>query len=173
MPNFVDLLVFFGMVTLRFGAPALVLAGLVYGLKRLDRRWEAEARDYAAKHPEARPTVQPTAPRPAAPVRMPTPAKEPVAPFVIPPVIKDQRIQPGLSAATPVAPAASSVQAAAAKSAVSAACWDMKGCSPAVKSQCAAAQHPDQPCWQSRFDAEGQIPEDCVKCDVFQRYPTV
>jgi len=175
MPNFVDLLVFFGMVALRFGVPALVLAGLVYGLKRLDRRWEAEAHDYAAKHPEARPAVQPTTPRPAAPVRMPAPAKEPVAPFIIPPAIKDQRIQPGLSAAMPAAPASSTSTApgASAASAASAACWDVKGCSPATKSQCAAAQHPDQPCWQARFDAEGQIPEDCVKCDVFQRYPMV
>jgi hypothetical protein len=154
MPNITDLLVVMGMVALRFGVPTLVLAALVYGLKRLDRRWEAEARDYAAKHPEARIPVQPLVPaRPAVPARQPAPSKMPELPFVIPPAAKEQRVQPGLAMTAQPA------------------CWDVKGCSNDAKSQCAAPAHPDQPCWQARFDAEGQIPEECVRCDVFQRYP--
>jgi hypothetical protein len=47
----------------------------------------------------------------------------------------------------------------------------VKGCNDTSKAQCAAPQHPDKPCWQARFDAEGAIPEDCVGCDIFQRYP--
>lgn len=160
MPSFADLLLVIGMAVLRFGVPVLVIGLLAYGLKRLDRKWEAEARDYAAQHPEAREAVQPTAPQPTAPrpvmpARTPAPTKTPNLPFIIPPVVKDQRIQPGLAAAA------------------SSACWDVKGCSPTAKAQCAAPQHPDQPCWQARFDAEGQIPEECVKCDVFQRYPAM
>lgn len=155
MPTFLDFLVVIGMVALRFGVPALVLAALVFGLKRLDRRWEAEAHDYAANHPEARPAVQPTAPRPAAPIRTPAPAKEPTLPFVIPPTIKEQRIQPGVMAEPGV----------------------MAGGQPArgetKKALCSAPQNGEQPCWQVRFNAEGHIPEECVKCDVFQRYPTV
>ncbi len=150
MPTFLDFLVVIGMVTLRVGAPALVLVAFILGLKRLDRRWEAEARDYAAKHPEARPAVQPTAPRPTAPVRMPAPTPEPALPFIIPPAVKEQRVQPGVA---------------------------MGGQQPlrseTKKALCSTPQDGEQPCWQIRFDAEGQIPEECVACDVFQRYPTV
>lgn len=173
MPSFLDILVVLGMMTLRFGVPALVVAALVYGLKRLDARWEAEARDYAAKHPEARVAEQPAAPRPTAPAlpaRKPAPAKAPELPFVIPPAIKDQRIQPGMTAEQPATAAQPTIQPGIRASAQPA-CWDAKSCSDATKGACPAPQHPDQPCWQARFDAEGQIPEDCVKCDVFQRYP--
>lgn len=178
MPSFTDFLVVIGMIGLRFGVPALVLAGLAYGLKRLDRRWEAEARDYAARHPEAREVVQPTAPQPAAPrptAPARTPARTPSVPFVPPPE-KERRIQPGVSAGQPgiavpgqrggVYPGQPGLSAAPQRP-----CWDLKSCSETAKAQCAAPQHPDQPCWQARFDAEGQIPEECVQCDVFQRYP--
>lgn len=158
MPSFLDLLVVAGMMFLRIGVPALVIAALAYGLKKLDARWEREARDYAAKQAEARPGAQPQ-PRPAAPVRKPTPAS---LPFVPPPAIKDSRVQPGVSMAAPTA---------GIKVAGQQPCWDAKGCSDVAKSACPAPQHPDQPCWQARFDAEGAIPEDCAGCDVFQRYP--
>ncbi len=155
MPTFLDVLVLIGMATLRVGVPALVLVALVYGLKRLDRRWEAEARDYAAKHPEARPAVQPEAPRPAAPVRTPAPAKEPSLPFVIPPPVNEQRIQPGV-----MAEPGRAARGQAARG-------------DAKKALCSAPQNGEIPCWQVRFNAEGHIPEECVNCDVFQRYPTV
>lgn len=159
MPSFVDFLVFLGMVFLRFGVPLLIVVGIGYLLKRLDRRWEAEAREYAAKQAAQQPAARPEAPRPverpAVPVRTPTEA--PQMPFIIPPaVIKDSRLplpQPGLMATPPQA------------------CWDVKKCSADKKAQCAAPQHPDQPCWQARFDAEGHVPAECVGCDIFQRYP--
>lgn len=159
MPNFVDFMVFLGMVFLRFGVPLAVIVGAGYLLKRLDRRWEAEAREYAAKHATEQPGVQPEAPKPAQRPAVPArkPAQAPQMPFIIPPPsIRDQRQQvarPGMMAA------------------VAQPCWDAKGCGDSAKAQCAAPQHPDQPCWQARFDAEGQIPDECVSCDIFQRHP--
>ena len=44
MIDFIDIAVFAGMVFLRVGVPLLILVGVGYLLKRLDRRWEAEAR---------------------------------------------------------------------------------------------------------------------------------
>lgn len=159
MPSFLDLLVVVGMMFIRIGVPAVVIGLLAYGLKRLDARWEREAGDYAAKQTGAQPGVRPQQPRPAIPARKPTPAP---MPFVPPPAIKDSRVQPGVSMAS----AQPGMQAAAQQP-----CWDAKDCSGAVRSECAAPQHPDQPCWQARFDAEGAIPADCIECDVFQRYP--
>lgn len=160
MPNFIDFLIFLGMVFLRFGVPLLIVLGIGYLLKRLDRRWEAEAREYAARQAAQQPQVQPKAPRPverpAVPVR--TPAEMPQMPFIVPPpvAIRDSQLplpQPGLVATPPQA------------------CWDAQKCPADKKAQCAAPQHPEQPCWQARFDAEGHVPEECVNCDIFQRYP--
>jgi hypothetical protein len=155
MINFTDMLVFTGMLFLRFGVPLLIVIGIGYLLKRLDRRWEAEAwaeqrKTQAAEVPAEQPSVP--APRPAVPARTPVPA--PVLPFIPPPVRETPRPQPGMTMARATQP-----------------CYDVKGCSDASKAQCAAPQHPEKPCWQARFDAEGAIPEDCVGCDIFQRYP--
>lgn len=157
MPNFIDFLMVLGMIALRFGGPLLVIVGIGYLLKRLDRRWEAEAREYAAKQAAEQPAVQPETPRPTVPARKPIPAPAPL-PFIIPPAVqKDQRVQlqPGMTVAA------------------SQACWDVKGCGDTKKATCAAPQHPEQPCWQARFDAEGHVPEECVSCDIFQRYPVM
>jgi hypothetical protein len=161
MPNFLDLLVVIGMLFLRIGVPAVVIALIAYGLKRLDARWEREARAYTAQQAGLQPGVQPKQPRPAAPARKPVPAPAPL-PFVPPAQIKDSRVQPGMMMAAPQP---------GLKAATQQACWDMKGCSDVAKSSCPAPQHPEQHCWEARFDAEGAIPEDCVGCDVFQRYP--
>ena len=142
MINFTDMLVFAGMVFLRFGVPLLVVVGIGYLLKRLDRRWEAEAweeqrKAQAAEVPAEQPAVP--APRPTVPARRPAPA--PVLPFIIPPVRETPRPQPGMTMARAAQP-----------------CYDVKGCSDASKAQCAAPQHPEKPCWQARFDAEGSDP---------------
>ena len=157
MINFTDMLVFTGMLFLRFGVPLLVVIGIGFLLKRLDRRWEAEAwaeqaKAQAAEVPAEQPGIPAPAPRPAVPARTPVPA--PVLPFIPPPVRETPRPQPGMTMARAVQP-----------------CYDAKGCSDTSKAQCAAPQHPEKPCWQARFDAEGAIPEDCVGCDIFQRYP--
>lgn len=158
MLSFVDLLAVVGFFALRIGVPLLVMAGIVYLLKRLDRRWEAEARAMQeraqpAARPAVRPAVQPGRPRPATVVRVP--ASQPPLPWVPPPATGQRPTQqPGLMAAAAPQP-----------------CWTAKGCSESLLAQCAAPQHPELPCWQARFDAEGAIPEECVKCDVFQRYP--
>jgi hypothetical protein len=155
MINFTDMLVFTGMLFLRFGVPLLIVVGIGYLLKRLDRRWEAEAwaeqeKARAAEVPAEQPAVP--APRPA-PARKPVPAPAPALPFIPPQIRETPRTQPGMTMAQ-VQP-----------------CYDVKGCSDSKKAQCAAPQHPEQPCWQARFDAEGAIPEDCVGCDIFHRLP--
>jgi hypothetical protein len=161
MINFTDFLMLAGMFLLRFGVPALVVVGLGLLLKRLDARWEAEANEYAAKQAAERPAIQPEAPKPAE--RPATPARKPVEtpqlPFIIPPApIRDQRqqiAQPGMQA--PVADAGRGVSRASAGS----------------KVQCSAPQNAGQPCWQVRLNSEGKIPDECVTCEVFQRYPTM
>lgn len=155
MPSFVDFMVFLGMALLRFGGPLLVIVGLGYLLKRLDRRWEAEAREYAAQHAAKQPEAPKPAERPAAPVRKP--AQVPQMPFIIPPpVIGDQRqqvAQPGM-----MAPVAESDRGA-------------KRSAGGGQPLCSAPQNADKPCWQTRLEAEGQIPDECVNCDIFQRHP--
>ncbi len=159
MPSFTDFLVFLGMVFLRFGVPALIVVGAGYLLKRLDKRWEAEAREYAAKRAAEQPAVQPEAPRPAeqpaTPARKPTEA--PQMPFIIPPAtIRDQRqqvAQPGMMA--PVAESGRNAKRSASNG----------------KPLCSAPQNAGKPCWQTRLDAEGKIPDECVACDIFQRHP--
>jgi hypothetical protein len=149
MINFTDMLVFTGMLFLRFGVPLLVVIGIGYLLKRLDRRWEAEAWAEQAKAKAAEvPTEQPSvpAPQPAVPARTPVPG--PVLPFIPPPVRETPRPQPGMM-----------VSKASQTGSV------------ASKAKCGAPQQPGKPCWQARFDAEGAIPEECVGCDIFQHYP--
>jgi hypothetical protein len=153
-----DLLMFFAMVFLRVGVPLLVTAGIVYAFKRLDRRWEAEAR--AQREAEA-PSEQPAAPvgpRPATPARPPA---QPAVPMIIPPMpVREQRAGLGYGHTGLVASAGQP-------------CWDAKSCGTDAKARCAAPSHPDQACWQARFQAEGAIPEECVSCDIFQRYPAM
>jgi hypothetical protein len=154
MMNLIDILAVVGMFALRIGVPIAVMSGMVYLLKRLDQRWEAEARaqqqarmsQQAAEQPAQRPSE-----RPAPGKRVPAPSAP--IPFIPPPAYPTSP-QPGLMMAQP-----------------SQSCWDRWGCSESAKAKCAAPQHPGVPCWQARFDAEGKIPEACVNCEYFQRYP--
>ena len=154
MMDFIDLLSVIGMFLLRVGVPLAITVGVVYLLKRLDRRWEMEARaeqraGRVTEQPAESPFISPPVVRPATPKRAPSPD----FPFIPPPATPDRRIQPGIAAAPVARPG-----------------LNAKGSRP-EKVGCAAPQSPDKPCWQARFDAEGQIPEECVSCDVFQRYP--
>lgn len=163
MISFVDLLVVGGLFLLRVGVPAAVIAGLAYLLKRLDRRWEEEARAEQrarqalhlggqALRPDQQPEKPQPAGRPVTTIRVP----EVKIPFVPPPPSPSPFTlpQPGLVMAAPAGH-----------------CWDVRGCSESARSKCPASQHPELSCWQARLDAEGHIPDDCVSCDIFQRYP--
>ncbi len=176
MLDFTDIAVFIGMLLLRVGVPALVIVAIGWGLKRLDARWEAEARAYQAKEAAKQP-IAPT------PVR---PGKQPVTPQplpFIPPQQPANEQRPALyagsstagtpSVAAPGKSGKSGVSAAPGLSAAGAHCWDEKGCSESKRAKCAAPSHPDQPCWQARLNAEGHVPEECVTCDIFQRYPSM
>lgn len=154
MLNLLDIMVVAGFFLLRIGVPVLVMIGLAYGLKRLDQRWEAEARAMQRRAQATEPVAaQPQPQKPRTVVRVP--GAQPQLPWVPPPAV-DKRPAPqaGLLAAPAAQP-----------------CWNVKGCSESQRAQCAAPGHPEVPCWQARFDAEGAIPEACVKCDIFQRYP--
>ncbi len=151
--DFLDIAGLVVMLLLRVGVPVAVTAGLVYLLKRLDRRWEEEARAGAEI---GEPAEAPAKPRPVERPATPRRAPAPELPFIPPPAYPDRRQQPGLAVA-PVAPH----------------CWDVKGCTPDQLEKCAAPQHPEMPCWEARLAAEGRIPEECVNCDIFQRYPVM
>jgi hypothetical protein len=136
-----------GMFLLRVGVPLGITVGMVYLLKRLDRRWEMEARaERKAGKVVEQPVGVPDSPSKRAP--------SPELPF-IPPPAPDRRIQPGVTAAQAVQPGLGTKS------------------SRAEKAQCSAPQNVDKPCWQVRFDAEGKIPDECVGCDIFQRYPVM
>jgi hypothetical protein len=162
MLDFVDIAVVAGMMFLRIGVPLLVILAIGYGLKRLDRRWEAEARAHQAEVAEM-PAEQPAAPaqQPTVPARRPAKQPQPQPlPFVPPAALNKEPQRPAM-------------YAQAGLSAAGKHCWDEKGCGEGNKATCAAPTHPDQPCWQARFNAEGHIPEECVHCDIFQRYPSM
>lgn len=160
MITFTDISVVAGMIFLRVGVPALVVVALAYALKALDRRWEAEAHEYESQMASKQPDVQPEAPQPVAPARKP--AKQPTPqplPFIPPPAVeKEQR--PGMYAQMGLQETSSNKSS-----------WERKTCSGAVNAAFAATGLEGQACWQARFKAEGHIPEECVSCDVFQRYP--
>ena len=163
MLDFLDLVGLLGMIFLRFGIPLILVAGAGYFLKRVDARWEAEARAAQAAEEGEQSGIAPEAParpaQPARPVQRRAPAPGPLPTFVPPPAGKSvpiqTAIQPGMMMAA------------------SQHCWDVKGCSEEAKASCAAPANPGVPCWQARLDAEGRIPEACVECDIFQRYPTM
>jgi hypothetical protein len=148
--NFIDLMAVVGFFLLRVGVPLAITVGVVYLLKRLDRRWEMEARaQKEAGKPAEQPAVGPQVEVPATP----KPAPAPELPFIPPPAAPDRRIPTGVAAGAAVQPGLST-----------------RAGRPA-KALCDAPQNAGKPCWQTRLDAEGQIPEECVNCDIFQRYP--
>jgi hypothetical protein len=150
MINFADILVVIGLFVLRIGVPVAIMAALVYSLKRLDQRWEAEARAQQAAEQPAR-QVAKTQPATAQPVARPARVDAPVAQMPFDPT---RRTQAGLL------PMGENQH-----------CWDVKACAETNYEKCAAYQHPDQPCWQARLQAEGKIPESCPSCEIFQNYP--
>jgi len=157
MVSLVDVLVLIGMFALRFGVPLLIVVGLGYLLKRIDRRWEAEARAQQQAEAGEQPGVRPIAPLPAgrqAPLKRVPP---PELPFVPPP-----RMVKGAEAGAPLG-------ALAFQSGKR--CYDYRDCEESRRSQCPAAGQPHLPCWQARFDAEGQMPEECADCAMFRVYP--
>ena len=149
MINILDIAVLFGIVIVRIGIPLGVVLLLGYFLKRLDRRWEAEARaERTAAAAAEQPVARPAAPRPTRRSNVDIPGPQlPVEPIPL-------RIpQPGLVLVNGKH------------------CWDVKGCSEQSKAKCPAVQHPDTHYWQARMESEGQIPATCPDCDIFQRYP--
>ncbi len=129
------------LFALRILVPIAVIVLLVYALRRLDKRWEDEARMSIKRDTgvPARPAVTPALRRGIA-----------------------DRAGPQL----PFDPARLVPLTAGSEKP----CWEVKGCSDAARQKCLAAKSPDAPCWQAFMAAEGNIPERCVDCQVFQSY---
>jgi hypothetical protein len=151
MVNLPGILIMLGLLILRIGVPLGIVLLLGYFLKRLDRRWEAEARaQRAAAAAVDQPAVQPVAPRPARPSGVDVPG--PQLPYAPIPLVG---LQPGLILLDGKR------------------CSDIKGCSEQSKAKCPAVLHPDTPCWQARRESEGRLPAGCSECDIFLRYPVM
>lgn len=48
-------------------------------------------------------------------------------------------------------------------------CWEVKNCSDEKRKDCAAAQHPDIPCWHTFRSKEGILRDACLNCIVFSQ----
>jgi hypothetical protein len=159
MISFTDALVLIGMLVLRFGVPLAIIVGLGYLLKRLDRRWEREAREAEAAGQGVQPAQQPAAVRPQPTRRAGVDVPGPQLPFA--PNGLRQGVQPG--PALMATPTAQTLRH----------CWDIKGCAAESIAKCAAVQNPGVPCWQARSKAERQMPEACFDCNIYKNYPRI
>jgi hypothetical protein len=147
MDTLLDILVILGMFFLRLGVPLLLVVGVGYLLRRLDARWEAEAREQVGNatrstRPEQRPGAgqpAPARPRPRPlPGGWPQPQRLPV--FAGGPSATDVFGQP---------------------------CWAINGCDPAAREGCPAYHQPGSPCWLARYQAEGHLPAGCPDCAIY------
>ena len=50
------------------------------------------------------------------------------------------------------------------------ACWEIMGCSPAMRKNCVGKLSP-LPCWQARRLENGYLREECLSCKVFLKAP--
>ncbi len=125
-----DFLTILGFFLLRIGIPLLITFGVGYFLRRLDARWEREARQEATR-PQPRPAPHLDLSLPTANRGLPAPLAAAGA---------DHFHQP---------------------------CWDLRDCEPQQRQNCPAALHPEMPCWLTRREMEGKIPEACVHCVLF------
>lgn len=135
--KFLDLLTIVGFFLLRIGIPLLITFGVGYFLRRLDARWEMEARQEGMQpQPQSQPRPRPAQPRPVIPSILP----QPLAAAAGAGAGVDQFHQP---------------------------CWDLRDCDPELMQTCPAALHPEIPCWLARREMEGKIPEACYHCVLF------
>jgi hypothetical protein len=50
-------------------------------------------------------------------------------------------------------------------------CWEVRGCPPDARAQCAAFQNPGEACWQVMRTQTGRLPQRCLACQVFRSAP--
>lgn len=144
MDALLDILVILGLFFLRLGVPLLLVVGVGYLLRRLDARWEAEAREQAGAmprpvKPEQRPEVGRPDRRPA-PAGWPLPQRLPAATGGAYPSVIDVFGQP---------------------------CWTINGCDATTRDRCPAYHQPGNPCWLARFQASGHLPDGCSQCPIY------
>jgi hypothetical protein len=47
-------------------------------------------------------------------------------------------------------------------------CWDFMGCSEEQRTACPVSQRPNVPCWLTRQLVQGQLPDECVGCQIYK-----
>ena len=47
-------------------------------------------------------------------------------------------------------------------------CWDIKRCDSATRAQCAAAKHPELPCWLALQADGNKVREECFTCALYK-----
>lgn len=150
MDALIDIFAVLGMFFLRLGVPLLLVIGVGYLLRRLDARWEAEAREHANAALPAKAAQRPgtglPAQSPIQPGQRPLPAGWP----------QPQRL-PAFASGAPASVIDTFGQP----------CWALNGCSETGRQQCPAYQQPGSPCWLARFQAEGKLPEACPQCPIY------
>ncbi|MBK8901545.1 MAG: hypothetical protein IPM53_10205 [Anaerolineaceae bacterium] len=52
-------------------------------------------------------------------------------------------------------------------------CWSIVGCSPEERENCPGFQQQQLPCWLARTRAEGDLPEKCITCQVYEGRPAL
>lgn len=62
-------------------------------------------------------------------------------------------------------------QAFKAPQAVATPCWQLRNCSEAKRSGCAACKEPGLPCWMARLRSDGRLPAPCYGCALFRMRP--
>jgi hypothetical protein len=47
-------------------------------------------------------------------------------------------------------------------------CWEFKKCTPEQMAQCPVPQRPNVPCWLTKQLVQGQLPDQCIDCQIFK-----
>jgi hypothetical protein len=150
MEWWLEVLIIVGFFVLRLGVPLAITLIVGYWLRRLDARWQAEAR-LAAETSKA---------------------QEQVVSQVL-----EGRSQ-GLLVRSGRAGESSSICPKTGiflqkngetkpEDRIGQPCWVLKQCPLAVRNRCPAYQPPYRLCWIARRQAEGQVPAECYQCDLF------
>lgn len=50
-------------------------------------------------------------------------------------------------------------------------CWEVRGCPPERRANCAAFAQPETPCWQTFRDDRRHLRAACLECVVFRQAP--
>jgi hypothetical protein len=64
--------------------------------------------------------------------------------------------------------AASTTPSGSGRPAITIPCWILRNCDEVAQADCAARKQPSIPCWLARLRAEGQLPDGCPDCEIYE-----